>query len=484
MSKFCPECGAMLSENTKFCQGCGAKLEQFDYIPKAKDKEGASEETPPADEKKEEEAPPPADDDKQAEPSCPKCQKAATWVADYTRWYCNDCKEYLPKDTPAPDDAPVVKKEKGLLSELESAVGDVVKTVEDELGDKVICPKCNKKASFIKEYDRWYCHDCKDYLKTEDVPKEEAPAPEDEKKEGAPAPEEEKKDEPLAISEAPKCTTCSKVATWVKEYNRWYCYDCSEYMAKDIPPPAEGDDKTSEAEKEEKPAEEEKKEEDAPAEAEIPKCTKCQKDSTWVKEYNRWYCYDCSEYMAKDLPPPAEGDDKKEEEPAKEEEPPPAEEDKSSEEKEEAPADEAPPTGEPVCPKCNKGGSWIEDYKRWYCNDCKEYLAKDLPPPDDKAEEPPPAEDEKKDEDPAEGEKKDESGEETPATPDCPKCGKPGSWVEDYKRFYCYACEDYLPKEAVAEAASEPPPNEPAPNPDPPKNNPGNSGEEVWEVSK
>ncbi len=29
-------------------------------------------------------------------------------------------------------------------------------------------------------------------------------------------------------------------------------------------------------------------------------------------------------------------------------------------------------------------------------------------------------------------------------TPLCPKCGKPGTWVEEYKRWYCYSCQEYL----------------------------------------
>jgi hypothetical protein len=28
----------------------------------------------------------------------------------------------------------------------------------------------------------------------------------------------------------------------------------------------------------------------------------------------------------------------------------------------------------PVCPKCGKPATWIEQYKRWYCYECKEYL--------------------------------------------------------------------------------------------------------------
>ncbi len=26
----------------------------------------------------------------------------------------------------------------------------------------------------------------------------------------------------------------------------------------------------------------------------------------------------------------------------------------------------------------------------------------------------------------------------------CPKCGKPATWIEEYKRWYCYNCQEYL----------------------------------------
>ena len=31
-----------------------------------------------------------------------------------------------------------------------------------------------------------------------------------------------------------------------------------------------------------------------------------------------------------------------------------------------------------------------------------------------------------------------------PAVPTCPKCGKPGTWIPQYKRYYCYTCKMYL----------------------------------------
>jgi len=31
-------------------------------------------------------------------------------------------------------------------------------------------------------------------------------------------------------SEAPSCPKCGKPATWIEQYQRWYCYDCKEYL--------------------------------------------------------------------------------------------------------------------------------------------------------------------------------------------------------------------------------------------------------------
>lgn len=31
-----------------------------------------------------------------------------------------------------------------------------------------------------------------------------------------------------------------------------------------------------------------------------------------------------------------------------------------------------------------------------------------------------------------------------PAVPVCPTCNKPGTWIPQYKRYYCYTCKKYL----------------------------------------
>lgn len=40
--------------------------------------------------------------------------------------------------------------------------------------------------------------------------------------------------------------------------------------------------------------------------------------------------------------------------------------------------------------------------------------------------------------------KEGESAEATADGPMCPKCGKPATWIEAYKRWYCYTCQEYL----------------------------------------
>jgi sporulation protein YlmC with PRC-barrel domain/ribosomal protein L40E len=31
-----------------------------------------------------------------------------------------------------------------------------------------------------------------------------------------------------------------------------------------------------------------------------------------------------------------------------------------------------------------------------------------------------------------------------PMAPLCPQCGKPGTWIPQYKRYYCYNCKKYI----------------------------------------
>jgi ribosomal protein S27AE len=98
--------------------------------------------------------------------------------------------EPVPEPEPEPEPEPVVAKENP-------------------------CPTCDNEASFIEQYDRWYCYTCQQYLPK--VEPEQQPAPE---------PEPEPEPEPKAMI----CATCGKEATFIEQYNRWYCYTDKKYI--------------------------------------------------------------------------------------------------------------------------------------------------------------------------------------------------------------------------------------------------------------
>ncbi len=92
----------------------------------------------------------------------------------------------------------------------------------------VNCPKCGREMRYIDQYGRWYCDFCKEYAPAGYTGQSAAPAP-------APAPAPVQA--PAAKPAAPVCQKCGRPMTYIKEYDRWYCYTCKEYAPKGIPAP-------------------------------------------------------------------------------------------------------------------------------------------------------------------------------------------------------------------------------------------------------
>ncbi len=208
--------------------------------------------------------------------------------------------------------------------------------------------------------------------------------------------EAEQKAKPSAKEEGMVCPKCEGEPSYVEQYDRYYCYTCSEY----IEPVAKEEEK------------EEAKEEPAKEEAKV--CPKCEEEASYVEQYDRYYCYTCSEYIE----PVAK---KKEEK---------LEEEKVDEEA------EAKETAK-VCPKCDSEASYVEQYDRYYCYTCSEYVE-----PVGKEEEEKP--------------KEEVIQEEKEAAKVCPKCGGEPTYVEQYDRYYCYSCNEYIvPKGKEEEKAKE-----------------------------
>jgi len=77
------------------------------------------------------------------------------YIQQYDRWYCDFCKEYAPA---------------GYTGQNASPVSAQTPVHEEE--STPLCPKCGRPLTYIKEYDRWYCYNCKEY-----APKDISPSP-------------------------------------------------------------------------------------------------------------------------------------------------------------------------------------------------------------------------------------------------------------------------------------------------------------------
>ncbi|MFW5907345.1 MAG: hypothetical protein ACOCTR_03190 [Candidatus Natronoplasma sp.] len=150
-------------------------------------------------------------------------------------------------------------------------------------------------------------------------------------------------DEYVAKEESRSCMDCGGRLRWIDQYEMWYCDNCQEYK------PQAGEER--EAAEEEKGAE-------PPAEedVEVKLCPHCVSELRWIEQYGRWYCDNCQQYI--------EGVEEKGKPSEETEEVEVSEEEVEEEEEEEITQ---------PCPDCDGEVRWLEEYNRWYCENCKEY---------------------------------------------------------------------------------------------------------------
>jgi ribosomal protein S27AE len=142
---------------------------------------------------------------------------------------------------------------------------------------KPTCPICGQEATFIDQYNRWYCHTDRQYLPESTIQPE--PQPSMVAVEPEPIAEPEPEPEPvLEVKEHP-CPTCDNEASFVEQYDRWYCYTCQQYLPK------------PEVEPELPPAPEPEPEPRAVV------CPTCGNEASFIEQYNRWYCYKDKKYL-------------------------------------------------------------------------------------------------------------------------------------------------------------------------------------------
>lgn len=80
-----------------------------------------------------------------------------------------------------------------------------------------ICPNCGKEATYVPEYNRYYCFSCTKYLETEKKIVEKRP--------------EEPVKKPISSEKPPYvCPKCGEEPMYVDEFNKYFCPSCDEYI--------------------------------------------------------------------------------------------------------------------------------------------------------------------------------------------------------------------------------------------------------------
>jgi predicted RNA-binding Zn-ribbon protein involved in translation (DUF1610 family) len=128
----------------------------------------------------------------------------------------------------------------------------------------------------------------------------------------------------IVVKAISPCPTCGRELTFIKTYNRYYCYNCRKYAPEEaktaLPKPA-APRPAAPAPIAAKPS--------VRAGPEAKPCPTCGGALSYIRQYNKWYCYTCKKYAA------------------------------------EKPSN--------LCPTCGGPLEYLAQYDRYYCYDCKKY---------------------------------------------------------------------------------------------------------------
>ena len=83
---------------------------------------------------------------------CPNCGTQLSWVARYNQYYCGRCQRYIPASAP-------------VVLAATNPVDDFFGGISRDLGVQTTpCPTCGRGAAFNRQYNRWYCPYCQNWL--------------------------------------------------------------------------------------------------------------------------------------------------------------------------------------------------------------------------------------------------------------------------------------------------------------------------------
>ncbi len=223
-----------------------------------------------------------------------------------------------------------------------------------------------------------------------------------------------------------KCIYCGSIVRYIEPYDRYWCDYCSKYMEIGFGKELEKavlEDITTEPSDE--PLESEETEETFGEKT--LKCPNCNYDLQYFEEYDKYWCDMCAEYMPDNFAKPEKTFS--EEKPVTE---PSVVEDISSagfvepEEKAEEASD-----SEKKCPNCNSPLRFIEEYGKFWCDTCLEYTSSETSALK------------------SEGKESISLSALPEGTPvSCPVCGSQIRLIEEYGRYWCDKCLEYISSEA------------------------------------
>lgn len=130
---------------------------------------------------------------------CPTCGRELTFIKTYNRYYCYNCRKYTPevaKVAVLKPAAPATAAKPAPAAARPTALAAPARAAAAARPEAKLCPTCGGNLTYIRQYDKWYCYNCKKYTPE----KEEHP-----------------------------CPTCGAELTFIEQYGRWYCAKEKKY---------------------------------------------------------------------------------------------------------------------------------------------------------------------------------------------------------------------------------------------------------------
>ena len=201
-----------------------------------------------------------------------------------------------------------------------------------------------------------------------------------------------------------RCGICGEVPRFEDQYQMWWCDSCSRYIEEtDLEPYSDNDDEVPEAEWADEPSQ-------------YP-CKECGTLLHFVHEYSMWWCDGCGKYVGGDSGAGSQaasaGQDQTDH--------------SQTADAGLARTSRSQAIDENRCHDCGDTLRFIDQYRMWWCETCQKYIGEEEEKKDEHASSPPqPVE--------AQG---------APTYP-CRNCGTMLKFIDQYQRWWCDGCRNYV----------------------------------------